>query len=71
MGCGVDSGLVVVVFIVMVLVMVCMMLLFYNFHDVCDQFPTSNLTLQLVSWFPFVMKYLSSSVPAHIQFQMS
>ena len=56
MGCGVDSGLVVVVFIVMVLVMVCMMLLFYNFHDVCDQFPTSNLTLQLVSWFPFVMK---------------
>ena len=49
MGCGVDSGLVIVVFIVLVLVMVCGMLLFYDFQDVCEQFPNTNLTRQLVS----------------------
>ena len=38
MQCSVDSGLIVVVFIVACLLWVVGLLLFYEFEDVCDKF---------------------------------
>ena len=49
MQCSVDSGLIVVVFIVACLLWVVGLLLFYEFEDVCDKFKLGSNESNMVS----------------------